>query len=109
MAEEKSTKRVPAKRDIYVIYLDGRTEFGKMLTISEESAEVRMLDPKKRGEKFQIAFRLLRGANYDEFLCFAIVRSCRLAQDRFTIEFQFSEMPLQQQQALSVYVKSKKH
>lgn len=109
MVEDNSSKRVPAKRDIYVIYPDGRTEFGKMLSISQVSAEIRMVDPKKIGEKLQVAFRLIRGAEYDEFLCFVKVYSCRVVQDRFTLELQFLQMPPPQKQALSIYIKSKKH
>lgn len=109
MAGENSSKRVPAKRDIYVIYPDGRTEFGKMLSISHVSAEIRMTDPKKIGEKLQVAFRLLRGGSFDEFLCFVKVYSCRVVQDRFILELEFLKMPAPQKEALDVYIKSMKH
>jgi len=108
MVEQVSSKRVPAKRDIYVVYPDGRTEFGKMLSISPVSAEIRMSDPKKIGEKLQVAFRLLRGAEYDEFLCFVKVYSCRVVHDRFTLELEFLKMPPPQKEALSAYINSMK-
>ena len=106
--ERRENTRAIVRRNGYVVHYDGRTELGKILDISDHGAGIKLADPKKRGEKFQLAFRLPLGPNFDEYIIDCIVEHCHLKDDIFHVGVMFKLKDEEQKKSIAKYIKSKK-
>lgn len=108
MSDQRKHIRTTVHRSCYVVHFDGRTEQGIVVDVNVVGAGIKLMEPKRLGERYQIAFRLPVGLKFEEILCNVVTIHCHLQKDVYQVGIKFENIPTSQEEIIAKFIATRK-